>query len=132
MKSKFLNFLLASCIFTCGVAYGQESIDANVVNKIEQAELTNSHIPFIAHYLTDVAGPRLTSSPGYFRAANWAIATMKQWGLENVALEPWGDFGKQWELQDFNLTMRLPYPQPLRAYAEPWSANADGTITGPV
>jgi carboxypeptidase Q len=131
---KHLSVKLLSALFllfsTC--AFAQENVDNVAFAKIRQAEMKNSHIPQIAHYLTDVAGARLTNSPGFYRAANWAIETMKSWGLVNAALEPWGEFGKQWELQDFNMAMKLPYPQPLRAYAEPWSINTNGTLTGSV
>jgi hypothetical protein len=133
MRTHLQKLLLAGLLFFCTAAYAQqEKIDINAFEKIKNAELTNSHIPFIAHYLTDVSGPRLTNSPGYKRAADWAIGIMKQWGLVNTQMEPWGEFGEQWELQDFSLTLRQPYPQPLRAYAQPWSANTNGTVTGDV
>src|ERR1700760_2135075 len=131
MRISLPKLLLSGLMAFGTAAYAQnEHVDAAAFNKIRNAELSNSHIPFIAHYLTDVAGPRLTNSPGYRRAAHWAIDIMQQWGLVNAKMEPWGEFGKQWELQDFSLTMRLPYPQPLRAYAEPWSASTNGTVTG--
>jgi carboxypeptidase Q len=133
MSIQPLRFLFAACMLASTATYAQqENVDTAVFNKIRKAELTNSHIPQIAHYLTDVSGPRLTASPGYNRASNWAVETMKQWGLANAAREPWGTFGKQWELQDFSLTMKVPYPQPLRAYAMPWSANTNGTVQGEV
>ena len=86
----------------------------------------------IAHYLTDVPGPRLTGSQGFMNAANWAVTTMKGWGMANAALEPGGDFGKQWELNDFNIFLRSPYAQPLKAYAQPWSTSTAGTVKGGV
>src|SRR5436309_11896899 len=39
---------------------------------------------------TDVNGPRLTGSPGFKSAAEWAARQMKEFGLENSRLEPWG------------------------------------------
>jgi carboxypeptidase Q len=38
--------------------------------------------------LTDTFGPRFTGSPNLERAIEWAAATMKQDGLDNVRLEP--------------------------------------------
>ncbi|GAA4308421.1 hypothetical protein GCM10023149_02340 [Mucilaginibacter gynuensis] len=124
--------LCALCLLLAKISFSQEQPDTAVFAKIKAAELSSSQIPQIAHYLTDVSGPRLTNSAGYRRAADWAIATFKKWGLTNSKLEPWGEFGKQWDLEDFSLMMRLPYATPLRAYACPWSANTDGVLKGSV
>jgi hypothetical protein len=110
----------------------QEVVDTAVFNKIRNAELKDSHIPYIAHYLTDVSGPRLTGSPGFKRAADWAVAEMKKWGLVNATLEPWGQFGKNWELLDFSIIMKAPYVQPIMAYPDPWSASTNGLQQAPV
>jgi len=131
MKINALKLLPILLLSTNAFAQ-QEHIDTNVFNRIKTAELQNSHVAQIAHYLTDVAGPRLTGSRGFMTAANWAIAAMKGWGMENATLEPWGDFGKQWELNDFNLFLRSPYAQPLKAYPQPWSTATPGTIKGGV
>ena len=131
---KTLAIKLAFCIILLNSikTFAQENPDTAVFTKIKNAELQNSQIPQMAHHLTDVSGPRLTGSPGFQRAADWATATMKHWDLGNVALEPWGNFGRSWEIQDFSLFLRLPYPQPLHAYAQPWSANTKGTVRGGV
>jgi len=105
-----------------------ETIPKNVLEKIKQAELQTSQIPHIAHYLTDVSGPRLTNSPGFARAADWAIKSFKSWGLTNTKLEPWGNFGKAWELQDFSISMKLPYFQSIEALPLPFSASTNGPI----
>src|SRR3989442_3727725 len=110
MKHLALKSLFAVCLLSStGLFAQQEVIDTAVFSKIRNAELKDSHIPYIAHYLTDVSGPRLTGSPGLKRAADWAIAEMKKWGLVNAALEPWGQFGKNWELLDFSIIMKTPY-----------------------
>ena len=41
------------------------------------------------YYLTDRYGPRLTNSPQYRAAGDWALTQLKEWGLSNVHLEPW-------------------------------------------
>jgi len=127
--SLLVAFILA--IAANGLAQS-EHIDEAAFKKIRVAELTDSHIPQIAHYLTDVSGPRLPGSEGYKRAATWAVETMKKWGLANAAIEPYGEFGKQWELQEFSIAMKIPYYQPLRAYPEPWCGNTTGLAQGKV
>jgi carboxypeptidase Q len=131
MKHLTLKVFVAACLFgSTGVL--AQSPDTAVLSRIRGAEMSSSQIPKIAHYLTDVAGPRLTASPGYKRAAMWAIETMTKWGLVNAKLEPWGDFGKQWDLQDFSIIMKAPYIQPVMAYPNPWSASTNGVQQGQV
>ena len=67
--------------------------DANATNKIRKEGLENSKVMDIAFHLTDVSGPRLTNSPGFFRAASWAKDELTKMGLVNAVVEPWGDFG---------------------------------------
>lgn len=110
----------------------QEHIDEAAFAKIRNAEMTNSHIPEIAHNLTDVSGPRLPGSEGFTHAATWAVETMNKWGLVNAMMEPYGEFGKQWDLQDFSISMKVPYYSPLHAYPEPWCGNTNGTVRGKV
>ncbi|MES2268475.1 MAG: M20/M25/M40 family metallo-hydrolase [Bacteroidota bacterium] len=131
MKHLTFKITLTACLFV-GVSAFAQSPDTAVFGRIRRAEMSSSQIPTIAHYLTDVSGPRLTASPGYKRAANWAVETMTNWGLVNAKLEPWGDFGKQWELQDFSIMMKTPYVQPVMAYPNPWSASTNGIQQGQV
>ena len=131
---KNLNvFIVFIFLFPCTVLFAQrENVDTTAFRKIRNAEMSNSHIPWIAHNLTDVTGPRLTNSPGYFRGANWAITTMKSWGLVKAVLEPWGEYGRGWEAEDFSISMTAPYRQAIIGYAVPWSANTNGTIKAQV
>lgn len=76
-----------------------EKIDLATIDKIRQEGLQHSQVMDIAFHLTDASGNRLTSSPGFFRAANYAKQQLTQWGLTGAALDPWGDFGKGWDLQ---------------------------------
>lgn len=131
MKKLSFKLAFAAGLFSCTGLFAQ-SPDTAVFSRIRKAEMSSSQIPKIAHYLTDVAGPRLTGSPGYKRAAVWAIETMTKWGLTNAKMEPWGDFGKQWDLQDFSIIMKAPYIQPVMAYPNPWSAATNGLQQGQV
>src|ERR1700761_4925516 len=81
----------------------QESIDTVMVKRIRQEGLTNSQVPVIAHHLTDEMGPRLTNSPGFHRAADWIVQTLKSWGLSGAQAEPWGEFGYGWSAEKTSL-----------------------------
>lgn len=62
MKRYCCLLLLAGLSLT---AYGQETINADRMQRIRDEGLNHSRIMDIAHNLTDVAGPRLTNSLGY-------------------------------------------------------------------
>jgi carboxypeptidase Q len=133
MKHVYFKPVFAALMLASVSLYAQqETVDTATFSKIRKAEMTNSHIPAIAHYITDVSGPRLTNSPGYKRAGMWAVETMKKWGMANTAMEPWGDFGKGWEIEDFSISLKAPYSQSITAYPEPWSGNTKGEIRGEV
>lgn len=106
-----------------------QNYDASVINKIKEEEQKNSKVMDIAFHLTDVSGPRLTASPGFLRAAEWAKNTLQSWGLTNVNLEPWGDFGKGWEQTKCYVAMTKPYYMPMIAFARAWTS---GTGKKPV
>jgi hypothetical protein len=110
----------------------EDKLDMNMIQKIRQEGLNNSKVMDIAFHLTDGSGNRLTNSPGFFRAANWAISELKKWGLDNATLEPWGTFGKGWELQKSYYAMTAPYYKPLIAYPKTWTGGTNGLIKGEV
>src|SRR5579863_4062217 len=112
-------------------AQNAETLDTATLSRIRTEALQHSQIPWISHQLTDVAGPRLTNSPGWHYAADWIVKTLKSWGLSKAAIEPWGQFGYGWSAEKTSLSMRTPYYSPLIAYASPWSGSTNGPITAP-
>ena len=110
----------------------QENHDADIITKIKKEGLDNSQVMYIAHHLTDVSGPRLTNSPGFFRAATWAKDEMTKWGLENALLEPWGQFGKGWQQQKCYVAMTAPYYQPLIAVPRAWTGSTNKLLKGEI
>lgn len=104
----------------------QETIDTAMVNRIRDEGFNRSQIAEISHQITDVAGPRLTNSPGWHRAADWIVSTLNGWGLSGAQKEAWGQFGYGWEPEKTVLAMRTPYYSPLIAYAIPWSGSTNG------
>ena len=73
-----------------------ELVDLDAVAAIRSEGLENSHMQQLAHHLTDVIGPRLTGSPGMREANDWTASMFSEWGLTNVTVEPWGEFGRGW------------------------------------
>ncbi len=103
-----------------------ENINEDVMNRIRKEGLENSKVMEIAFHLTDASGPRLTASPGFMRAANYAKDQLTQWGLVNSMLDPWGDFGKSWELEKSYVAITSPWYKSLEAYPKTWTAGTNG------
>ena len=115
------------------VAYSQrENVDMRVMDLIRNEGLKNSKVMDIAFHLTDVSGPRLTGSPGFMRAANYAIQQLAGWGLSDARLDPWGEFGKSWELEKSYVALSAPFYKPLLAFPKSWTAGSGGAKTSEV
>jgi carboxypeptidase Q len=104
----------------------EEKLDETMIAKIREEGLQRSHVMDIAFHLTDASGNRLTASPGFYRAAEYAKKQLGQWGLVNAALDPWGEFGKGWELQKSYLALTAPYYKPMIAFPKAWCGGTDG------
>ncbi|TZF84850.1 M20/M25/M40 family metallo-hydrolase [Pedobacter sp. BS3] len=110
----------------------QETPDANVIQQIRREGLEHSKVMEHAFWLTDVNGPRLANSPGLKRAEEWAVNTLKTMGLQNAHLEPWGEFGRGWEIERCYVAMKSPYYQALIATPKAWSGSTNGEIKAEV
>ena len=80
-------------------------------------------------HLTDAIGPRLTGSPAFRQAADWALERLRGWGLADAHLEAF-DFGRGWTLEKQVLEMTAPRYFPLVGYPEAWSPPTRGPVEG--
>ncbi len=131
-RKTFLIGLLSLLVPLLIIAQQQtERIDLNVIHQIKTAELGGGAggggggrggrgpaprppIMETLYNLTDRYGPRLTNSPQFRAAGDWAVGQLKEWGLSNVHLEK---FATQ------------PTPSEAAA-ADDAAANADGGGAG--
>jgi carboxypeptidase Q len=123
---KQLRIALAFAAAIPFAAPAQEKIDADMMQRIRKEGLEHSQVMDIVFNLTDKSGNRLTNSPGFMRAANYAKETLAGWGLSNAAVTPWGEFGKGWELQKSYVAITAPYYKPLSAYPKTWTMGTKG------
>ena len=98
----------------------QERVDLTVVNRIRSEEFDQSKVMDTMAWLSDRYGPRLTASPEFLEAANWAMGRLKEYGLENVKLEKLGPFGRSWSLEQASVEMLEPRYSALTAAPWPW------------
>lgn len=109
-----------------------QKLDVQALDKIRHEGLESSQVEKIAHQLVDVAGSRLTNSPGFHRAADWSIQQLTEWGLVNARLDEWGEFGYGWQFEKSYLAMTKPYYMPFIAIPKAWTGSTDGLIEGEV
>jgi carboxypeptidase Q len=114
------------------VAAQTEPVDLKVIELIKQEGFNNSKINETAIYLTDAIGPRLSGSSSLEKANFWAKNQLMEWGMSNVRIEPWGEFGRGWENEKFYIAMTAPYYQPLIAVPQAWSGSTNGLIRAKV
>ncbi len=114
------------------LAAAEEKVDLEVIHRIKHEAFAHSKVMDHLFWLTDVHGPRLTGSPGYRAAAEWAVTEMKSWGLSSARLEPWGDFGLGWSYERLDVAMIEPVRARLHAVPLAWSAGTKGPVRGEV
>src|SRR5688572_12942303 len=121
--------LLFAFILSNVVLYGQENIDLSVIDRIKEEALNNSKVMENAFYLSDVYGPRLTGSPGFIAAAEWAERRLNDYGLINIQREPF-EWGRGWAAEGFRAELILPQFAALIGYPLPWSTSTNGLVKG--
>ncbi|MGN6637508.1 MAG: M28 family metallopeptidase [Mucilaginibacter sp.] len=127
--------LLFSCLLIagfCGSAMAQDAADQAMLQKIRDEGMNHSKVMETAFYLTDVSGPRLAGSPELKHAQDWAVNQLKSWGLQNAKREPWGKFGKGWEVQKNYAAITVPYYHAIIAIPKAWTPGTNGAIKGDV
>jgi carboxypeptidase Q len=146
------SWMLVVSVLMPLLAFGQEKIDLNVIHKIKTAELgrggggsgdggggrggaLNSRIMEVMYNLTDRYGPRLTNSPQFRAAGDWAVGQLKEWGLSNVHLEKWPTKDVQsgaipgWQTIGYSGAMVEPTYMPIIGVPVAWTAGTNGPLT---
>jgi len=99
--------------------------------RLRSAEAAHSRIMWILHEIADVHGPRLTGSPTLKGADDWAVATMKSWGLTNAHLEGWNFGHPGWSNSLVEANVLAPYQAPLSVRPLAWAPSTNGPVTAP-
>jgi Zn-dependent M28 family amino/carboxypeptidase len=114
-----------------GISGPARAQDSAIVQRLIATERDNSDIMDTLEYLSDMIGPRLTGSDNLHKANEWTAQRMREFGLENVDLEPY-TISEGW--QRGSVEMELTYPMNLKLSAAQmaWTPGTHGTVTGPV
>jgi hypothetical protein len=126
--AKRLAIIVAISLFCGPVPAANEKIDSGMNWRIREEETDHSQVMRMVHQLTDVYGPRLTGSPNFKAACEWAAGQMKAWGLQNERLEKW-DFGHPgWANDKYSVRVLSPYRAMLDARVVAWTPSTKGTV----
>lgn len=126
-SASFLAVILVVAL-AIPVAASDEAVDLDAVYRIKSEGFNHSQVMNILRELTDVHGPRLTNSPQFFAAADYAVELLNEWGIENARTEAWGDFGLGWSNQRFYAHVTEPVQFPLIGYPKAWTPGTEGRI----
>jgi hypothetical protein len=123
--------LALAVAFVPVAAQQAERVDLNAIYQIKDEGFQRSRVMDITSWLTDVYGPRLTNSPGFRRAGDWAVKEMTSWGLVNVRLQPFGPFGRGWANDKFYMMATTPGGSlPVIGYPQAWTSSTNGVVSG--
>ena len=130
--SHLLAVVCAALVVVGGLgltAQPHETVDLDAIYQIKDEGLERSQVMSLAWWMTEVHGPRLTNSPLQRRAADWTASKAREFGLSNVALEPWGEFGRGWSNERTVVHVVAPNPWPVIAYARAWTPGTGRAVT---
>jgi carboxypeptidase Q len=111
-------------------ALADDKPDLAVVHRIKEQAFRDGKVMDHLFWLTDANGPRLTGSPGFRSAAEWAVHTLAKWGAAQPRLESWGRFGRSWAVQRFELSLVAPTYARLGGVPKAWSTGTEGPVSG--
>jgi hypothetical protein len=106
-----------------------DATDAQIAQIVDQG-LSHSQAMANASELMDGIGPRLTNSENFDKAADWALAKFKSYGLTDAHRESY-PFGVNWNLDSWDAKMVQPRLKDMVAMPVAWSPPTNGTISAP-
>src|ERR1700753_994264 len=86
MHKKILAVAILAALPLTAQQSTQENVGLGVLNQIKWEAFNNSQVMYRLFYLSEVYGPRITSSPNHRAAAEWIVKRLESYGLQNVHL----------------------------------------------
>src|SRR6266545_4346414 len=105
--------LITALLVVAAILAAEDTADLAVIQRIKRESFEQSKVMNHLFWITDVYGPRLTGSPGFTAAANWAVQRLKEYGIQAAAVESWGKFARSWRLTKFSISLQQPEYAPL-------------------
>jgi hypothetical protein len=110
----------------------QDKVDLEMMYRIKTEGIRNSQIQDLSFHLTDFLGPRLSGSTNLRNARNWTADKFRDWGLSNVRIDSYGEFGRGWNVKKSYIAMKEPYYAQVIGYPKAWTDGTNGLIDSEV
>src|SRR5215471_3240488 len=127
----FAGIICALAALPAPYALAEEGVDLGIIQKIKTEAFDSSQVMEHMFYLSDVYGPRLTNSRGFFAAADWAVKRLEEWGVP-AKLEGWTYGGRGWNIKRFSAHLIEPQYAPLIGFPLAWTSGTNGPVTAEV
>lgn len=131
IKNRLLLFVWAFVLWS-GTAFAQEKVDLEMMYRIKTEGINNSQIQDLSFHLTDFLGPRLSGSTNLRNARAWTAEKFKEWGLSNIQIDPYGEFGRGWNVKKAYIAMKDPYYAQVIGYPKAWTDGTKGLVSSEV
>ena len=130
-KNRFSLLTFALLLSTVNLI-AQEEVDLEMMYRIKTEGIRNSQIQDLSFHLTDFLGPRLSGSTNLRNARNWTADKFRDWGLSNVRIDSYGEFGRGWNVKKSYIAMKEPYYAQVIGYPKAWTDGTNGPIDSEV
>ena len=122
---------LGAVCFALTLSAQGSGLDPATIARIRDEATQRSKAYEHVWWLSEVYGPRVTGTPAFTQASEWAMKQFREWGLANVHQERWA-FGQGWSIQNFSAVMTAPQPAVLIGAPRNYSPSTSGTIASDV
>lgn len=119
-------------MFLVSYSYAQEKNELEIIYNIKSEGIGNSQIEDLAFQLTDNLGPRLSGSTNLRNSREWAAEKFREWGLSNVKIDSYGEFGRGWDVKKAYIAMKEPYYAQIIGYPKAWTDGTNGPVDSEV
>jgi len=130
LRPALTSFLALTALGLVAQEPARERVDAAMNARIREEALQHSQVMATLHPLTDVFSPRLTGSPTYKAAAEWARNRLQAWGLSQARLEPWNWGHPGWANERCAAHVEAPWQGHLAVEVLAWTPSTTGTARG--
>jgi carboxypeptidase Q len=128
MGKRSFAVLMAALAASLSVAQGDPAVHRAVIDEGKNRNQVMKHL----EHLTKNIGTRLTGSPGLQKACDWTVQKFKEYGLQNVHLEQWGEVPVGFERGKRQIgRMVKPMVRDFEFTSPAWTPGTDGPLTGP-
>ena len=126
MRRRTLSIAAALSVFAGATpALAQTwAVEDPVLRQIWEVGMNDSQVMNIAQTLLDSIGPRLTGTPGYDNAADWAVKTLSSWGVD-ARKEQYGTWNG-WRRGITHIDLISPRVRSLEGTMLAWSPGTGG------